>query len=253
MIEDEVEKKRKEEMLLPPKHSTLIDWLILNTRDFYSLFQNFFLAEIRKDCTEKTCPRMSAGPTYEYLWAEGACRKNPTHLPAFVYIQRVCLWAEHAIRMLQNSLPTDKRAAYKKTYGVCSRVWGRTIRILMHIYRHHWDFVVQKGLDDFLDQNTKHFVMFALKYKLITRIELINPIVHILLNFLPRHYLVLIADMQAKEIPKNKKARSKTCAVKPKKPALDSKVPFRASSSSLPTKHPSLHHTSYKQRFVSPT
>lgn len=52
-----------------PKGEDLSEWLAVNTVDFFNEISLLY-GTISEFCTVETCPIMSAGPNYEYLWAE---------------------------------------------------------------------------------------------------------------------------------------------------------------------------------------
>ena len=43
---------------------------------------NLIYGTVCEQCTDTSCPTMSGGPKYEYLWQDGTKYKKPTHLPA---------------------------------------------------------------------------------------------------------------------------------------------------------------------------
>ena len=48
-------------------------------------------------CTQETCPIMSAGPKYEYLWADGHNVKTPLKVCASEYIEFLMTWVENQL------------------------------------------------------------------------------------------------------------------------------------------------------------
>ena len=46
------------------------EWLAVNTIEFYNEI-NVLYGILTEFCTAESCPTMSAGPKYEYLWADG--------------------------------------------------------------------------------------------------------------------------------------------------------------------------------------
>jgi len=52
-----------------PENEDLDEWLAVNTVDFYNQ-ANLLYGSIQEFCTATSCPIMSAGPQYEYLWAD---------------------------------------------------------------------------------------------------------------------------------------------------------------------------------------
>ena len=64
--------------------------------DFFNRI-NLIYGTISDYCTESSCPTMSGGPKFEYLWADGCKFKKPTKLPAPQYISLLMEWAEAQI------------------------------------------------------------------------------------------------------------------------------------------------------------
>jgi MOB kinase activator 1 len=65
---------------LPPNED-LNEWLAVNTVDFFNQV-NLLYGSIIEFCTPQTCEVMSAGPKYEYLWADGDSVRSPLLLTA---------------------------------------------------------------------------------------------------------------------------------------------------------------------------
>lgn len=53
-----------------PAGEDLNEWLAVNTIEFYNEI-NVLYGILTEFCTTESCPTMSAGPKYEYLWADG--------------------------------------------------------------------------------------------------------------------------------------------------------------------------------------
>lgn len=49
---------------------------------------------ITEMCTEESCPVMSAGPKYEYHWADGQTVKKPIKCSAPKYIDYLMTWVQ---------------------------------------------------------------------------------------------------------------------------------------------------------------
>lgn len=60
---------RRAQVALPPGED-LSEWLAVNTVDFYNAV-NLLYNTLAEFCTAETCATMSAGPKYEYRWADG--------------------------------------------------------------------------------------------------------------------------------------------------------------------------------------
>ena len=69
-----------------PKGEDLNEWLAVNTIEFYNDI-NLLYGMLVEFCTKESCPVMSAGPKYEYLWADGSNVKTPMKVSAGEYIE----------------------------------------------------------------------------------------------------------------------------------------------------------------------
>lgn len=75
-------------MLFPFHNVTVVD--------FFNRI-NLIYGTVSDFCTEESCPTMSGGQRFEYLWADGAKYKKPVHLPAPQYVALLMDWAESQI------------------------------------------------------------------------------------------------------------------------------------------------------------
>ena len=79
-----------------PKGEDLNEWLAVNTIEFYNDI-NLLYGMLVEFCTKESCPVMSAGPKYEYLWADGSNVKTPMKVSAGEYIEFLMVWVENQI------------------------------------------------------------------------------------------------------------------------------------------------------------
>lgn len=61
--------------------------------DFFNQI-NMLYGTITEFCTEESCPVMSAGPKYEYHWADGQTVKKPIKCSAPKYIDYLMSWVQ---------------------------------------------------------------------------------------------------------------------------------------------------------------
>ena len=61
--------------------------------DFFNQI-NMLYGTITEFCTEKSCAVMSAGPKYEYHWADGHTVKKPIKCSAPKYIDYLMTWVQ---------------------------------------------------------------------------------------------------------------------------------------------------------------
>ena len=69
------------------------EWIAVNTVDFFNQI-NMLYGTITEFCTEDCCPIMSAGPKYEYHWADGQTVKKPIKCSAPKYIDYLMTWVQ---------------------------------------------------------------------------------------------------------------------------------------------------------------
>lgn len=64
--------------------------------DFFNRI-NLIYGTISEHCDSTSCPTMSGGPRFEYLWADRDKYKKPTALPAPQYVSLLMDWIESQI------------------------------------------------------------------------------------------------------------------------------------------------------------
>ena len=61
-----------------PADDSFNDWLAVHVVDFFNRVQLLY-GTVVEVCTEESCPIMSGGPKYEYLWQDGVEYKVSPH------------------------------------------------------------------------------------------------------------------------------------------------------------------------------
>lgn len=64
--------------------------------DFFNRI-NLIYGTVSEYCDSASCPTMSGGARFEYLWADGDKYKKPTALPAPQYVSLLMDWTEAQI------------------------------------------------------------------------------------------------------------------------------------------------------------
>ncbi|MBA0768846.1 hypothetical protein Gotri_017622, partial [Gossypium trilobum] len=82
----------REAVRLPPGED-LHEWLAVNTVDFFNQV-NLLYGTLTEFCTPENCPTMTAGPKYEYRWADGVQIKKPIEVSAPKYVEYLMDWIE---------------------------------------------------------------------------------------------------------------------------------------------------------------
>ena len=103
-------------MVCLPPGEDFNDWLAVHVVDFFNRI-NLIYGTVCEQCTATSCPTMSGGPKYEYLWQDGIKFKKPTHLPASQYIEFLMDWIETQIND-ENIFPVTTDVPFPKTFQV---------------------------------------------------------------------------------------------------------------------------------------
>ncbi|KAJ3231714.1 hypothetical protein HDU81_003557 [Chytriomyces hyalinus] len=94
-----------------PQGEDINEWLASNLTDFYNQV-NLLYGSLTQFCTPETCPTMSAGPKFDYLWADSSLFKKPIRLSAPEYIDTL-------LTSIQTALDDESTivAAFKPASG----------------------------------------------------------------------------------------------------------------------------------------
>lgn len=80
--------------------------------DFFNRI-NLLYGILADVCTPESCPTMSGGARYEYLWQDADKYKRPTRLPAKDYMYLLMEWIETRINN-ENIFPSNTSISSKK-------------------------------------------------------------------------------------------------------------------------------------------
>lgn len=112
--------------------------------DFFNRI-NLIYGTVSEYCNVTTCPTMSGGSRYEYLWADGEHFKKPTPLPAPKYIEFLMDWTEGQINN-ECVFPVSTDVPFPKSFTqLCRKILTRLFRVFVHVYIHHFDRIVSIG------------------------------------------------------------------------------------------------------------
>ncbi|KAL6045584.1 metal ion binding [Balamuthia mandrillaris] len=117
-------------------------------------------ALIEDECTFKSCPKMTAGSKYDYLWADGKTVVKPISVPAPKYIALLFQWAQKILQEAPDSSSNVKD------------VTRRLFRVYAHIYHHHLSAFEAMGEMSLLQSSFISFMRFVQNFCLISEREL---------------------------------------------------------------------------------
>ncbi|CAN4084674.1 unnamed protein product [Withania somnifera] len=135
-----------------PSAECLHEWLAVNTVDFFNQV-NILYGTLTEFCTPLSCPTMSAGPKYEYHWADGANIKKPIEVSAPKYVDYLMGWIETQL---------DDESICPQNLGCCED----------NIYHSHFQKIISLKEEAHMNTCFKHFVLFIWEFHLIDKSEL---------------------------------------------------------------------------------
>ncbi|CAI5467847.1 unnamed protein product [Closterium sp. NIES-64] len=160
----------REAVRLPPGED-LNEWLAVNTVDFYNQV-NLLYGTLTEFCTPEHCPTMSAGPKYEYRWADGVHVKKPLEVSAPKYVEFLMDWIETQLddsTIFPQKLGVPFPPHFEK---VVRTIFKRLFRVYAHIYHSHFQRIVSLKEEAHLNTCFKHFILFTHEFNLIDNKEL---------------------------------------------------------------------------------
>lgn len=146
-------------------------FVVFTAVDFFNQI-NMLYGTITEFCTEESCGIMSAGPKYEYHWADGQTVKKPIKCSAPKYIDYLMTWVQDQLddEML---FPSKIGVPFPKNFlSIAKTILKRLFRVYAHIYHQHFPEVVRLGEEAHLNTSFKHFIFFVQEFNLIDRREL---------------------------------------------------------------------------------
>lgn len=154
-----------------PEGEDLNEWLAVNIVDFFNQI-NMLYGTITEFCTPKTCPVMSAGPKYEYLWADGTTVKKAIKVSAPEYVDYLMTWIQKQLDD-EAIFPSKIGVPFPKNFQqIAKTIFKRLFRVYAHMYHSHFTKIVALGEEAHLNTSFKHFIYFVQEFKLIEKKEL---------------------------------------------------------------------------------
>jgi len=159
---------------LPPGES-MEEWLSVNIMCFYNDLSMLFGVIAQELCTPETCPVMSAGPKYTYLWADGVKIKKPIKVPACEYIELLLEWVDGQLSD-ERKFPVTGETPFPPDFmPMCKNIFKRLFRVYAHIYHSHFSQFVNLQASAHLNTCFKRFVFFVIEFDLVDR-SVLSPL-----------------------------------------------------------------------------
>uniref|UniRef100_A0A2P2KHZ7 MOB kinase activator-like 1A n=1 Tax=Rhizophora mucronata TaxID=61149 RepID=A0A2P2KHZ7_RHIMU len=149
----------REAVRLPPGED-VNEWLAVNTVDFFNQV-NLLYGTLTEFCTPENCPTMTAGPKYEYRWADGVQIKKPIEVSAPKYVEYLMDWIEAQLDD-ESIFPQKLGAPFPPNFkDVVKTIFKRLFRVYAHIYHSHFQKIVSLKEEAHLNTCFKHFILFT--------------------------------------------------------------------------------------------
>ena len=153
-----------------PDSEDLNEWLAVNTVDFYNQV-NLLYGSIGEYCTDSSCPIMSAGPKFEYFWADGEKIKKPIKVTAPEYMEYLMTWVQDTLDN-ETIFPSRVDVPFPRQFQtVVKNIFKRLFRVYAHIYYNHFQKIVSLGEEAHLNTCFKHFYLFINEFNLVDKRE----------------------------------------------------------------------------------
>jgi len=134
------------------------DWHAVNLLDFYNDL-SLLMGILEELCTKSSCPHMSAGPNFKYLWADKGSK--PMCVCAATYIDKMMVWVECQLDDAA-LFPIDSESEYPKDFHKrLHNIFKKMFRAYAHAYHSHFDAFVSLGAESHLNTCFKHFVIYG--------------------------------------------------------------------------------------------
>lgn len=154
-----------------PDGYQLTEWVAVHVVDFFNEISLLF-GTISEFCTAKTCPQMTAGPCYTYLWADGAQHAPPIALPAPEYVDRLLHWVQDQLDTPQ-VFPLDGNYTDSRAFlHVAGVIFKRLFRVYAHMYHNHLETYAALHAEAHLNFCFKRFILFVKEFEMVDQKEL---------------------------------------------------------------------------------
>ena len=115
---------------------------------------------------------MSAGPKYEYLWADGVKIKKPVKCSAPEYVEHLMVWIQDILDD-ETIFPSRVDVAFPKNFiNYVKTIFKRLFRVYAHIYYNHFQKICSLGEEAHLNTCFKHFYFFIEEFGLVDKREM---------------------------------------------------------------------------------
>lgn len=153
-----------------PRGEDQNEWIATNTVVFFNTVSLIY-GEVCTYCTAESCPRMTCGPKYEYLWADNKRIKSPIKVCAPEYITLLMCWVENIFNDRRIFPVADGQPFPSDFQHYVRKIHKRLFRVYAHMYHSHFRDIESLDLSSHLNHEFKHFIVFSYEFGLVTHDE----------------------------------------------------------------------------------
>jgi len=153
---------------LPPNQPKN-EWLAMNTVELYNS-STLCWKLISEFCTTNSCPEMTAGTKYTYLWQDEDKYLKPTPMAAHQYVELLLSWISKVLD--DDSIFSLSGEFGKNLLPTVKKIIKRLARVFYHIYFHHWDTVETLKAEGHINTCFKHLYYFVQEFQIISEKDL---------------------------------------------------------------------------------
>ena len=146
------------------------EWIAANITDFFRQVSMLY-GMIVDQCTDESCPRMTAGGEHEYFWSDSkGTLMEPC--PANVYIDYLLSWVQEELDD-ENIFPSQIGKSFPANFPhIAQTIMKRLFRIYAHVYHQHSPLIEQLKSVEHFNTSFKHFVLFVREFQLVPQRQL---------------------------------------------------------------------------------
>ena len=168
---EKLEKETFDKAVVCPSYEDSNQWIVIHLVFFFNDI-NVLYGAVQEHCTNFSCPYMSAGEHFEYLWVDHYRYNTVTSLPAKTYIDFLIQWISKQLEK-ESLFPADKNSIFPQQYvNKVKSVVKRYFRIYAHIYHSHLNTLKDLKMDTAFLDSLAYFFYFIDLYSLIPLIDL---------------------------------------------------------------------------------
>lgn len=160
----------REEVKLPQGQNRE-DWIAKHTDSIFRSIDALFQG-ITTFCTAQSCPTMTAGKGYKYIWHEqnhNRDQNNTLEVSAPDYIALLISYIQSNLSN-RDFFPLSSSGNYPVNFDdIVKQIMNKAFRFYAHVYYHHMKQLKSANLDLSFNSSFRHFVFFVYEFNLIDK------------------------------------------------------------------------------------